>query len=232
MIQWLYKRLPHLRQLRFPWRATTEIICGVLIVPLLVGLVWLGLEFELTKSDWAAWVQAIGSMGAIVGAWRIGSRQSQAAFRHALDLREIEQQERLRAIFPIATHAFELIGELADQPFETYYRKSYSATAFQSCLRAINAIPLHELGRYGLVEGYMSLQSALDDAKDAAIKRYKHGPNPEHSSYRDESSANIKRIRDIRKRAEEALAQIKLSQPLAPYVNYVATPTGELRAEK
>lgn len=49
---------------------------GTLVIAfLLVDLVWLGRAFDLGKSDWAAWVQAIGSIAAIFGAFIIANGQ-------------------------------------------------------------------------------------------------------------------------------------------------------------
>ena len=38
---------------------------GIAAIFLILDLILLGIHFELSKSDWAGWVQAVGSMGAI-----------------------------------------------------------------------------------------------------------------------------------------------------------------------
>lgn len=191
------------------------------------GLVWLGLKFELSKSDWASWVQAVGSIGAIAGAWLVGHRQSSAALRHALYLRRAQEEDRIQAIFPIASHALDLIEEIADKPFRSAL---YSEASFQSCLRAMESIPLYELGKYVLVQGYLEMQAALSDATRAASERSKYGENTKHSTYRDRAEELERRIHDAKVRAIDAIRLIKAGQPLMPDVNYVATPTGELVA--
>lgn len=47
------------------------------------GLVWIGDHFELNKSEWASWVQAIGSIAAIGGAIWIASEQARRDQRKA-----------------------------------------------------------------------------------------------------------------------------------------------------
>jgi hypothetical protein len=70
----------------------------------------------LTSSEWAAWVQAIGSILAIVAAWWIGHRQ----LRHAA--RTLEQAERANteavssALYLICEQAVELVAEVERFP--------------------------------------------------------------------------------------------------------------------
>lgn len=47
------------------------------------ALVMLGSHYDLNKSEWAAWVQAVGSIAAIIGSFWISHRQVVAANREA-----------------------------------------------------------------------------------------------------------------------------------------------------
>lgn len=49
---------------------------GLLTVNAIAALLGTGLAAGLSKSDWASWVQAVGSIGAIIGAVWVGYRQS------------------------------------------------------------------------------------------------------------------------------------------------------------
>jgi hypothetical protein len=55
------------------WEKIVGWTCAALAA--LFVLVPLGIHFELTKSDWASWVQAIGSIGAIIGTFAVAKFQ-------------------------------------------------------------------------------------------------------------------------------------------------------------
>ncbi len=208
----LFKRWPHLRQWKlWDWRRwALNILIGAIAIPVLGGLVWLGLSLELSKSDWAAWVQALGSIAAIAGAWLIGKSQAKAAFLHALRLRERERYDRVHAVFPIAARAHELIAELDAEPYDEYYKERYSEASFRVCMKAIEAIPLHELGNFGLVEGYMEMQQALEAAAHAAAKRLELGESRYSQGWADRASDA--HVSDAHRKAESALNLISSNQ--------------------
>jgi hypothetical protein len=209
---WLFERLPHLRQWKlWDWRRWfLDVAGGAVAVLVLGGLALLGLNFELGKSDWAAWVQALGSIAAIVGAWLIGKSQSKAAFLRALRLRERERYDRVHAIFPIAARAHELITELDAEPYDLYYKDRYSEASFRVCMKAIEAIPLHELGNFGLVEGYMEMQQALEAAAHAAAKRLELGEF-RYAQGKAERASDA-HVSDAHRKADMALSLISSNQ--------------------
>lgn len=211
---WLLRRWPHLRQWKlWPWRQWfLEVSGGAVLFLVVGGLLWLGLKFELGKSDWASWVQALGSIAAIAGAWLIGKIQSKTAYVHALRLRERERYDRMHAVFPIATRAHELITELDTEPFDLYYKDRYSAASFRVCIKAIEAIPLHELGNFGLVEGYMEMQQALEAAAHAAAKRLELGES-RYAQGKAERASDA-HVSDARRKADAALSLISSNQYL------------------
>jgi hypothetical protein len=171
----LYLRYPHFRQFPFGWRFPKRSATAVLGLVVVACLIRWGFRESLSATEWASWVQAFGSIGAIMGAWFIGRAQSKSALEQALQLRDREHVERVRALFPIAARAFELVQDLEKEPFDSYYQATYSEGAFRTCLKAIAAIPLHELGSYGLVQGYMEMQQALEAAALAAAGRKELG---------------------------------------------------------
>lgn len=209
--RWIFERFPSLRQatlnLQFPGRAAVAAAVALTVG----GMVWWGIDAGLPRNEWAAWVQAVGSIGAIAGAWALGMHQTKAAFHQALRLRNAEHVERVRALFPIAARAAELVNDLANEPFDDYYRERYSEAAFRNCLRALTAIPLHELGKYGLVDGYLQMLQALEAAAHAAAKRLELGQMDFQG--RLQARAADKHIDDAQRLAESALVLIQDNNP-------------------
>ncbi|VVE12229.1 hypothetical protein PCA20602_02693 [Pandoraea capi] len=60
-----------------------------------------------SSGDWASWVQAVGSIAAIAGAFLIGERQSSAARKTLAEERVAEEKARLARYFAIAEVACE-----------------------------------------------------------------------------------------------------------------------------
>src|SRR5258708_7288401 len=58
-----------------------------------------------SKSDWAAWVPAIGSIGAIIGAFEVGRRQVESSRRHAMEMDRLARERKIGAIVAVAHHA-------------------------------------------------------------------------------------------------------------------------------
>jgi hypothetical protein len=215
-LNWLTRRWPRLLLWKWsPWRRWfLRVVGGAAVVLVLTGLVWLGLKFDLGKSDWAAWVQAVGSIAAIAGAWVIGKRQSDTAYLHAMRLQENDRHNRVLAVFPIAARAHELIVELDNMPYDHYYKGHYSAPSFRACIKAIEAIPLHELGKFGLVEGYMQMQQALEAAAHAAAKRLELGES-RYARGKAERASDAD-VAEARRKADAALSLINSSQIREP----------------
>jgi hypothetical protein len=96
----------------------------------------------LSKTDWAAWVQAIGSIGAILGAFYLGSRQAQWQAR--------AEDRRIRAkylsIANVAIGYVEVILDSARPDSGGMLLAGIEAQRLIETTSAMKAIPLHELG--------------------------------------------------------------------------------------
>lgn len=93
--------------------------CGTLITVLLTGvtlgaiagIVLLSLLYPVFQSDkWAAWVQAVGSIGAIMGSYFIGSHLSGKSHELEVLLREDEAKKRLEGYYLVISQV-EIFGE-------------------------------------------------------------------------------------------------------------------------
>lgn len=112
----------------------------------------------------ASWVQAVGSIGAILGAFAISAAQSR---RHEKLLRR-EASDRFDAYYAVVKNAAEtsmLVTEFAhnksaDFEFRSVWEK-YLGELLRASLDAAKAIPVHELEDYKLVVYYSGLMGTI-----------------------------------------------------------------------
>lgn len=128
----------------------------------------------LTASEVAAWIQAIGSIGAIVGAcavanWQIIKSQSQ---------RDSDKVSSLMAIFAVVENAAKhasSVGSMVEQgPPDFAFRGAWQITTSGPLIasqQALSAIPVHELGDPHLVVQCVSIAGALNLLL-AEVERY------------------------------------------------------------
>lgn len=114
----------------------------------------------------AYWVQAIGSITAIFGAYLLGERQSKKAIQAALDLRNHEQRSRLASIFAICNVALdrtELVYRIFCQTEKEREQRffKYDHSLLRGVVTAIDAIPFHEIGNASAVIAILELRDQL-----------------------------------------------------------------------
>lgn len=116
-----------------------------LLVAVSAYLLWRFFPGHADGQTLAAWIQAIGSIVAILGAFWIGKMQVSDAHR-------IEKQARQRSILAIAEAAHEharRIGEAISQaepgrPLTLY--RVYDKTIIDGMVRALTGVPVQEIG--------------------------------------------------------------------------------------
>lgn len=138
---------------------------------------------------WAAWVQAIGSIGAIYGAFKVGSNQARAAERAARDLERDRHNARLNGYAAVIVHLINM-AKIAIRGFENESAKlppdavhfpgfanawkSHIRDDLQVAIRAFDAIPVHELGSRQRIEiGFETrmFASQLDSLLEHAVQQ-------------------------------------------------------------
>ncbi|MEX3961063.1 hypothetical protein AB4Y42_02415 [Paraburkholderia sp. EG286B] len=126
----------------------------------------------------AAWVQAIGSIGAIAGAFLVGQRQSESVRLQALESEEREKAQKTDAISAVVLHAIGQANATA-QSFSlmrTDVLKRFLEQPVYSLSEAAGAllnIPLHEVGPSEAVTQFASLQVVLN-RMSAAVEEFKN----------------------------------------------------------
>lgn len=163
---------------------------GLLAIAFIAVLIAIGLHFDLTNSDWAAWVQAIGSMLAIWGAVWLTQRQINAQAKMALDTenRALKRaNDALRAVVDGAAKQFLKVEPTmeCDDDFDSLsFMFHYEEQSFTDVINALETVRLIDLGSYDLVEaiagmkaGMISLRSTVQAAMNLDRD---HNEEPDH----------------------------------------------------
>lgn len=150
-----------------------EIPLGVLAG---VSMVAIFLHYQPHKSDAvAAWVQAFGSIAAIVGAVWIGNRQVQAA----LSTEARASAGRRKSILAIAEAAYEHSERFRRLLAQSDPRASLSLNYHESIINgvaeALGSVPFHEVGSRDGVMALLSLRDQLLFLKKS-IETFLAGP--------------------------------------------------------
>lgn len=120
--------------------------------------------FRLTSEEIASWVQAIGSIAAIWGAFSLSNNQIKRQERQ----RELAAEQKNKAVFAVVEHAVlharavhkSLSSADGKQKFKLGWDTGYSEI-FKSALKSLSLIPVHELGGYELVIAHNHILGAM-----------------------------------------------------------------------
>lgn len=123
----------------------------------------------------ASWVQALGSIGAIIGAFKVGQRQANAAFEQAIRLRELEARDRAAMVAAIVdaacrqcsrwTEKLDGIKTEAHIPMLQLDWGAYGRPEFDAAFADINGISLLGLPTPGHVEALVAMRKGLIHAQ-------------------------------------------------------------------
>ncbi|WP_213306014.1 hypothetical protein [Paraburkholderia sacchari] len=115
----------------------------------------------------ASWMQAIGSIAAILGAYWVGERQSATAARTAREFEKASLTRRLSAYAAVAksardqaTNVSALAENLNGQQFYLDW-VDQNGPVFRSAFASTESIPLHDLGSAEAVRALIVLKTAL-----------------------------------------------------------------------
>lgn len=114
-------------------------------------LVAIGVVSDLDKSEWAAWVQAFGSVGAIVGSYLIGRWQNEREDDHAQRMALLAKREKWAAVKAVLDDIYHQCLDVADQfddakaPLAAPFAPHYDGRKFAKSLERVESIPVFEL---------------------------------------------------------------------------------------
>ena len=139
-------------------------LCSVQNVVLALSVIFILSLLNLSSSELAGWVQAIGSIVAIWGAFQISNRQVE---RQELERIEVRSKQA-SAYYAVAKNAVD-----AASNFVVFSQHSHSPTimrmnwdlmyshSIESSLSSLKALPSHELGTYELVMAHSGLIASI-----------------------------------------------------------------------
>jgi hypothetical protein len=140
----------------------------VAVVGVLVFVVW---QKGLASAETAAWVQAVGTIGAIFGAIWI----AQASERRATADQKQRRADAIQTLASVAEHASQTIADAAERyaeartnPFGTRRAFSASIASMQDAAAALESVSLEAIPPHsGLVTSVMTLRRMLLEASGA-----------------------------------------------------------------
>ena len=146
---------------------------AILILIFLIGSKMLSIA-DLTSSEAASWVQAIGSIASIWGAFVISRQQ----FKHA-EVRENKiNKEKEQAYISVreaaAAAARDLNEEVKKKPSAEEFRDAWGAHYehfISSHITALGMVPMHELGEADQITAHIHVASALKNMH-ASTQKY------------------------------------------------------------
>ncbi|WP_146230008.1 hypothetical protein [Paraburkholderia tropica] len=133
-------------------------------------------HFPGDSSAWASWIQAVGSIVAILGAYYVGERQSRAALASVERGHTLAEQAKRRAILAIGEAAFERAQKIenvlkGERPRENMFLV-YDKSIARSISGALSAIPLQDVGSREGVLAILDLRDQfvfLEQSMDAFL---------------------------------------------------------------
>jgi len=149
------------------WLNNAYVLGSLLALGVVVDLVAWGFAADLNKSEWASWVQAIGSILAIVGSFWIGRSQIEAQTRLAKQARKDVLNDRHATIQGALDRAFQVclnVDEYIRNPEKEPVRPrvfSYIKAQVPAAQRLLDEIPLFELGSDVLVYTVLDFKSVM-----------------------------------------------------------------------
>lgn len=121
----------------------------------------------------ASWLQAIGSVAAIVGALWIAERQTKIAMRVAERERRAQIKARRLIVTALMENAVRQVSAVkqsfSEGPEEFPFGLTYNESDFEAAIRHIQAINLLELGEVDLARGIIGMVDAM-----VSIRRLVH----------------------------------------------------------
>ncbi|MCE3606910.1 hypothetical protein LXA47_25375 [Massilia sp. P8910] len=156
-----------LRIIMSPWLL---LLCTSSVV--IYRAVELGSSYGLSVSEWASWVQSVGSIIALLVAIYVMSRQNAHARRLIVQGDQLAVSRRAAAVHAVVAHADTRLTtamRLTTEPAPSTQSEivtltrslGHSAEMLRAMQRTVGAIPVHELGSYDMADAIRRMDDTL-----------------------------------------------------------------------
>ncbi|MBF3782282.1 hypothetical protein ISG18_26735 [Burkholderia pseudomallei] len=155
------------------WKSVSAVLAGTAAV---IGVSLFGATSAGTqpyKSDYmASWMQAIGSIAAIAGAYWVAERQGRQQRLHALEMDRLARQRSYEAFRAIMENGYKRARDLTctatglkKDAFVDYWKRA--ERQFMDTINALSMVPLYSLGSYEAVDSLIGMKDTLANMKEA-----------------------------------------------------------------
>lgn len=126
------------------------------------GIPW----YKIGVAEWAYWVGAVGSIGAIIGAFVLASKQSRDSAALQAATAAQKKKERDQSVRLVIDHCFAAIcglpGRLQRREDYEIHLKIVPRTVFTNLQKLLSAAPLYEVADEKIVVAAMLMMDAMD----------------------------------------------------------------------
>ena len=168
---------------------------AILVIAAAIGLAgYNGIPWcKMGVAEWAYWVQAIGSIVAISGAFFLGDRQARSSVRLVVYADRVTAIRKAKAILAV-TNAAQAHTSRAMKAFDSdgfsyiALACNYEDTTMQSLIQALADIPAHEVGSYNAVAAILRIRTAMGNFHTHVHKcltQAKESRDPESGAMKD-----------------------------------------------
>lgn len=143
------------------------VILGILLV--------VGLQWPLGRNEWPGWVQAVGSIAAIVAAYFLGAAQVEETIQAGIAAELRAEKKRQASILAIGAAAISMVDGLPDTAYNNKEGHlaiglTYDTRVFDGLISALGNVPVHELGSAKAVESFFGIKNSLIVLQDRIEK--------------------------------------------------------------
>lgn len=153
------------RELLKPWFSVQN-------AALIVAVIFIIALFKPSSSELASWVQAFGSIAAILGAFAISNRQVERQIQQTKQ-QALDKSDAYFAVVKCAWDHARTMRELVEQhPSEEVFKQSWDLVfrdLFNSSLSSLRSLPAYELGSYDLVICHNGMLAAMSNMSSRVI---------------------------------------------------------------
>ena len=114
----------------------------------------------------ASWVQAVGSIASIWGAFAVGRSQQKAQMKVAAKAAQ-DKSDSMKAVVESAALFVTTLGEFVQRkPHIIVFKENWKLVNRQwleSSIYSLSQLPAHELGNGEMVRGYFGIMGAIND---------------------------------------------------------------------